>query len=106
MKRKLTLFELETIINFNAGEDTAYIFTYDKTWQKHLEKKLGLKGWDNGSGGREYEISKKRIKPPRAIKRLSIKAKKELVKRLAVARQNATESGRNPRFVGVPEGNS
>ena len=101
MKRKLTNFELETIINFNEGEDTAYIFTYNKSWQKHLEKKLGLKPiMDNGAGGREYEISKKRIKPPRAIKKLSIKAKKELVKRLAVARQTATESGRNPRFVG------
>jgi len=101
MKRKLTNFELETIINFNAGEKMAYIFTYDKTWQKHLEKKLGLKPiTDNGSGGREYEISKKRIKPPRAIKRLSVKAKKELVKRLAVARQNANESGRGPSFVG------
>jgi len=107
MKRKLTNFELETIINFNEGEDTAHIFTYNKTWQKHLEKKLGLKPiMDNGAGGREYEISKKRIKPPRAKKKLTIKAKRELVKRLAVARQNTAESGRNPRIVGVAKDNS
>jgi hypothetical protein len=38
-----------------------------KTWQRHLEKKLGLKPvMDNGFGGKEYKIEKKRIRPPRA----------------------------------------
>ena len=37
MTRKLTNYEQETIINFNKAEDTAYIFTYEKTWQQHLE---------------------------------------------------------------------
>jgi hypothetical protein len=32
-----------------------------------MEKKLGLKPvMDNGFGGKEYEIEKKRIRPPRA----------------------------------------
>ncbi len=80
---KLNSYEQETIINFNKAEDVASIFTYEKTWQKHLEDKLGLKPvMDNGFGGREYELPKSRIKPPRAPRRLSASAKKNLVERL------------------------
>ena len=83
MPRRLTSYEQETIINFNKAEDTAYIFTYEKTWQKHLEGRLGLKPtMDNGFGGKEYELPKSRIKPPRAPRRLSNSAKKELAERL------------------------
>ena len=83
MTRTLTSYEQETIINFNKAEDIAYIFTYEKTWQKHLEKKLGLKLlYDNGFGGKEYEIDKKMIKPPRATRKLSDSAKKALAERL------------------------
>lgn len=83
MSRKLINYEQETIINFNKAEDVAYIFTYEKTWQKHLENKLGLKPlYDNGFGGREYEIPKNRIKPPRAPRKLSVSAEKKLVERL------------------------
>ena len=83
MARTLTSYDQETIINFNKEEKIAYIFTYEKTWQQHLEKKLGLKPlYDNGFGGREYEIDKKRIKPPRVPRKLSDSAKKKLVERL------------------------
>jgi len=83
MPRKLTNYEQETIINFNKEEKIAYIFTYEKTWQQHLEKKLGLKPvMDNGYGGKGYELPKKRIKPPRAPRKLSDSAKKKLVERL------------------------
>ncbi len=83
MTRMLTNYEQETIINFNKAEDIAYIFTYEKTWQKHLEGRLGLKPvMDNGFGGKEYEIDKTRIKPPRAPRKLSASAKKKLVERL------------------------
>ena len=43
MSKKLTAYEQDTIISFNKAEDIAHIFTYEKTWQKHLEGKLGLK---------------------------------------------------------------
>jgi len=43
MARRLSSYEQETIISFNKAEDIAHIFTYEKTWQKHLEKKLRLK---------------------------------------------------------------
>ena len=83
MPSKLTNYEQETIINFNKEEKIAYIFTYEKSWQKHLEKKLGLKPlYDNGFGGREYTIDKKRIKLPRAPRRLSDSAKEKLSERL------------------------
>ena len=83
MARKLTNYEQETIINFNKEEKIAYIFTYEKSWQKHLESKLGLKPvMNNGFGGKEYELPKSRIKPPRAPRRLSNSAKKELAERL------------------------
>lgn len=83
MSRKLTSYEQETIINFNKEEKIAYIFTYEKTWQKHLEKKLGIEPTlDNGFGGKGYEVDKKMIKPPRAPRKLSDSTKKNLVERL------------------------
>ncbi len=68
----LTPYEQETIINFNKEEKIAYIFTYEKTWQKHLEKRLGLKPtMDNGFGGRGYQVDKKRIPKPRVPRKAS-----------------------------------
>ena len=83
MRRVLSADEQETIISFTKAEDIAHIFTYEKPWQKHLERKLGLKPiMDNGFGGREYEIAKKRIRPPRAPVRLSAEARAKLTKRM------------------------
>jgi len=83
MAGRLSSYEQETIIIFTKAEDTAYIFTYEERWQKHLEGKLDLKPlMDNGFGGNEYELPKSRIKPPRAPRRLSDSTKKKLVERL------------------------
>jgi len=88
MRRGLSSYEQETIINFNKDEAIAHIFTYEKTWQQHLEKKLGLKPtMDNGFGGKEYEIDKKRIRPPRAPVKLSAETRKRLAKRLSNGRR-------------------
>lgn len=58
-------YEQETVINFNKAEKIAYIFTYEKTWQKHIEKRFKIKPvYDNGHGGREYELPKDRIRKP------------------------------------------
>jgi len=63
--------ELETIINFNQGEDVAYIFTYSKRYKKHLEK-LGFQPVrTNVFGGADYEIPKTYITLPRGPKRLT-----------------------------------
>jgi len=79
----LTNYERETIINFNEAEDKASIFTYNKSWQKHLEQRLGLKPiMDNGYGGKEYEIDKRRIRPPMAPRKLSAEAKAKATERL------------------------
>ncbi len=90
MHTSLSNYERETVITFNEAEDTAHVFTYNKTWQRHCEKKLGLKPtMDNGYGGREYELPKKRIRPPRPprpSRTLSEEAKAKLATRLAKAR--------------------
>ena len=88
MSRKLTRYERETIINFNEGDDMASIFTYNRAWQKHLEKRLGLKPtMDNGFGGRAYEIDKKRIRPPRAPVKLSAEARANRANRIKALHQ-------------------
>jgi hypothetical protein len=82
--RMLTKCEQETIINFNKEEKVAYIFTYEKTWQQHLEKKLGLKpSLVNGFGGKGYEIGKSRIRKPIALKNLTAGEKKKRAETLA-----------------------
>jgi len=93
MPKTLTNYEQETIINFNKAEDIACVFTYEKTWQKHLEGKLNLKPvMDNGFGGRSYEVPKKMIKPPRAPRKLSASAKKKLIERLHRNRVLSTQN--------------
>ena len=83
----LSKIEQETIINFNKEEREAFIFTYEETWQKHLEKKLGLKPFmDNGHGGKEYKIDKKRIKPPRAPMKLSKSQREKRTEQLTLGR--------------------
>lgn len=85
--RNLTALELETIINFNQGSPDAEIFTYERTWQKHLEQKLGLiPTLDNGYGGKGYKLPKSLIHMPRAKKQLSEQTKKNLAERLSTMR--------------------
>lgn len=90
----LTKRELETIINFNKEERTAYIFTYEKTWQQHMEKKLGIKPiLVNDFGGREYLIDKSRIKMPRVPMKLSPeqrKASRDRLRESVLSRKSST----------------
>lgn len=82
MSRRLTSYEKETIINFNKGEDTAYVFTYEKAWQRHIEKKLGITPIkDNGYGGRSYVVPKKSVRPPVAPRKLSAETRAKLTLR-------------------------
>lgn len=87
----VSALEQETIINFNKGEDTASIFTYEVTWQQHIEKRFGIKPIkDNGFGGREYIIDKKRIRKPVPKKVLSEEKRKAIGERFKKARENKT----------------
>ena len=84
---KPTNEEKETIIYFDESPSEAVIFTYNRAWQRHLEKKIGLEVvFDNGYGGKEYHIDKKRIPMPRAPRKLSAKQREELGQRLSKAR--------------------
>lgn len=95
MRRGLSSYEQETIIKFNKAEGAAHIFTYEKTWQQHLEKRLGLKPMmDNGFGGKGYEIDKKRIRLPRAPVRLSAEAGAKLADPLRHSRDVVSQDTR------------
>jgi len=99
MSRNLTNYEQETIINFNKGEDIAHIFTYEKSWQRHLEQRLGLKPTlDNGYGGKEYEIPKSRIKPPKAPQKLSTEQRQRLGQQLNKSRLHAKNNVNTMKF--------
>jgi len=104
-KTPLTNEEKETIINFNKAEPMANIFTYEESWQKHLEKRLGLKPiHDNGFGGREYLIDKKRIRPPRAPVKLSAEQKQKMAERIrGIPRQKSPNSAPKSRAVGAKQ---
>ncbi len=94
---EVELWERETLINFNEGEAIAFVFTYSRSWQRHLEEKLGLKPVrDNGHGGREYELPKRCIRLPQAPRKLSPEAQerarlrgKALARRKSPANQSA-----------------
>lgn len=87
-RRRLSNYELETVINFNKEEKLASIFTYEKTWQQHLEKRLGLKPVNNNDyGGKEYQIDKKRIPMPRAPRVLSEETKRKYAENLRKGRR-------------------
>jgi len=95
VRHRLSNYEQETIINFNKDEAVAHIFTYEKTWQQHLERKLGLKPtMENGFGGKAYEIDKKRIRPPRAPLRLSAEARAKLAHRLRQSRDLTSQNAK------------
>jgi hypothetical protein len=91
--RFLTRYELETVINFNKEEDMAVVFTYEKSWQKHIEKRMGIQPYlDNGFGGKSYKIPKNRIRKPLAFRTgakrtLSPERKKQLAETLKRARE-------------------
>ena len=83
MKRNLTLIERETVITFNEGEKLADIYTHNNRWQQHFEKNLKIKPlFDNGYGGKTYQIEKKRIPLPRKPRKLSAETKKLLSERM------------------------
>ena len=72
MRNKLTRYERETIITFNEAEDKAIVFTYNRTWQRHIEHKLGISlTEDNSFGGRKYKMPKSYIPKPRKPRKLS-----------------------------------
>mgnify|MGYP001559048500 CR=1 FL=1 len=98
--------EQETNIGFNNTSDPAWIFTYSKKWQKHLEEKLGLVPiMTNGFGGKEYLIDKSRIKMPRVLRKITMSAeqRKAIGDRLHSGRKGsktivpATKSGKKSR---------
>ena len=83
--------EQETIICFNKEDSEAHVFTYEFTWQRHIEQRFGVKPiMDNGFGGKEYVVPKSRIgKPlaPRAKKVLTEEQKAKARERIVAAQK-------------------
>lgn len=85
--RALSRKEQETIIVFNKEDDYADIFTYQESWQSHLEK-LGYQAFlTNQSGGKEYRIPKYMIKKPRGKRQLTEETRRKMAERLSKARE-------------------
>lgn len=66
MKTPLTNYERETVITFNDNEDTAQIYTCNKTWMKMLTK-LAQKD-SRVSRTESDEYSQTYVLPKKAIK--------------------------------------
>ena len=63
----VTRAEMETIVNFNKEDKEADVFTYEPSWQKHIEQRLHIQSYDdNGFGGKSYHVPKSVIPKPRA----------------------------------------
>jgi hypothetical protein len=78
--RNLDKYELETVINFNKSNEDAVIFTYEGAWQRHIEKKMGIKPYlDNGFGGKGYKVPKKQIRKP-SVKRFFSDEQRQIAK--------------------------
>ena len=97
IKMQLSPEERETIISFDETPDDATIFTFSRTWQRHLENKLGLvPTMTTKEGAREYHLPKKRIRMPQPKKILSEEQRQKLGKRLRETRhQKSPEMSRN-----------
>lgn len=72
---KLSLFEQETIINYNDGEKTASVYTHNKSLCRKLDALLTDKPEEcqlvrecHDGQAREYSVPKRwiRVSPPRA----------------------------------------
>ena len=88
--RHLTRYELETVINFNQEDDMGYVFTYEPTWQRHIEQRLKIQPYlVNDSGGKSYRIPKHSIGKPRAPKNLTDAQRRAIGERLG--KRRATE---------------
>jgi len=91
--RRLSNEEQETIITFDKAGNLGSIFTYEKSWQKHLEERLGLEPVaTNDFGAKEYCLDKKLIRMPLAKRQYT----KEQRERMA-ARGRLLGSARKPK---------
>jgi hypothetical protein len=98
---KLTKYEKETILNFNEGEPTASVYTFNPTLKKRLAAfseaypDLCRKESTPDEDGVSYVIDKSRL----SIRLIAPYSKE----RLAAARDNARKHGFQPIKFRIPE---
>lgn len=98
--------EKETLISFDETPTEAVIFTYNKRWQQHLEKRLGLQPTlNNEYGGKEYHLPKSRIRLPLVPRHLSAEQRQRIARQLSEGRhQKALTVPKNHVITGVGAG--
>jgi len=63
-RRTLTMFEQETIINYNREEKFATLFTYQKSLIKHMKKQGATIDFINDDGGVSFSFPKSWVRKP------------------------------------------
>lgn len=96
MNYKLTRYEMETTVNFNAEEQTAILYTRDKAVMRRLDK-LVAEFPDVYKCTRETDIDKTYVFPkkyaiPKRPRVLSEQQREEMRERLAKARGECKEN--------------
>jgi hypothetical protein len=62
--------ERETIVNFNEGEETVNVFTYNRRWQRRM-KEMGVEPIRVEGNAKEYEFPKKWLRMPVKAREIS-----------------------------------
>jgi len=84
---QLSPAEKESIITWDEEGKDAIIFTYSRTWQKHMKEKFNLTGEPNGFGAKTYTIPKSRIRLPQPPKNLTDEQRRKIGERLSKGRK-------------------
>ena len=83
---RLSRLEQETIISFNAAEDTANIYSSDPVWARKIQK---MKGSRKYSVGYEVDVPKNwiRIQRPPQLSEAEKKRRAEILRKVSNARK-------------------
>ena len=94
---ELSLYERETIINYNEGEPTANIYTHNKALRRTLDKLAQQRPEDcrvdrvgHGGAAADYTIPKAwvKIRPPRVASEAQKAASRRAVEKAQLARHS------------------
>lgn len=89
---RLSRQEQETVITFNAAEDTANIYSSDPVWARKIQK---MKGSRKYSVGYEVDVPKKWIKvtPTRKLSEKQLAVARANMRKINAKRNTHTASG-------------
>ena len=97
-KMALTLYEIETTINWNMLESELHIYTRMKPVMRHMEQKLGIKPDKihkdkfGNVQGKEYTIPKSWLRLPQKPRQLSAETRKAMADRMSSLGKNRQQA--------------